>query len=92
MIGRACDIIGNTEFTAIFDKGYHKGSELKAAQVLGIKTLVAIPDISSASMAPDPAYNVAEFVYDKRNNIYTCPQGHTLTTNGNWYKKSNTSN
>lgn len=92
MIGRACDIIGNTEFTAVFDKGYHKGSELKAAQVLGIKTLVAIPDISSASMAPDPAYNVAEFVYDKLNNIYTCPQGHTLTTNGNWYKKSNTSN
>jgi transposase len=91
MVQRASNIVGNTKFTAVFDKGYHKGSELKAAQLLGVKTLVAIPDISSASMAPDPAYNVSEFIYTKKKNTYTCPQGHTLTTNGNWYQKSNTS-
>jgi hypothetical protein len=73
-------IVGNTKFTAVFDKGYHKGSELKNAQELGVKTLVAIPDISSASMAPDPAYNVSEFVYNKkkihtpvRRNKYLLP-------------------
>jgi len=92
MVQRASEIIGSTEFIAVFDKGYHKGSELKTAQRLGIKTLVAIPDISSASMAPDHAYNVSQFVYNKRKNSYTCPQGHTLATNGNWYTKSNTSN
>lgn len=92
MVERACEVVGNTKFTAVFDKGYHKGNELKTAQQLGIKTLVAIPDTSSASMAPDPAYNVSEFVYNKKKNTYTCPQGQVLTTNGNWYKKSNTSN
>jgi hypothetical protein len=92
MVQRASEIVGNSKFTAVFDKGYHKGSELKNAQELGVKTLVAIPDISSASMAPDPAYNVSEFVYNKKKNTYTCPQGNTLTTNGNWYTKSNTSN
>ena len=63
------------------------GSELKTAQELGIETLVAIPDISSASMAPDHAYNVCEFSFNAEQNCYTCPQGHTLITNGNWYKK-----
>jgi transposase len=92
MVQRASGIVGNTKFTAVFDKGYHKGSELKNAQELGVKTLVAIPDISSASMAPDPAYNVSEFVYNKKKNTYTCPQKQILTTNGNWYTKSNTSN
>jgi len=92
MIQRASDIVNSTEFNAVFDKGYHKGSELKTAQLIGVKTLVAIPDISSASMAPDPAYNVSEFVYNKDKNTYTCPQGNTLATNGSWYTKSNTSN
>jgi len=91
MVERASEVIGNTKFTAVFDKGYHKGSELKTAQKLGIKTLISIPDTSSASMAPDPAYNVSEFIYSKRKNTYTCPQGQVLTTNGNWYNKSNTS-
>lgn len=92
MVLRASEIIGKNKFTAVFDKGYHKGKELKAAQQLGVKTLVAIPDISSASMAPDPAFNVSEFVYSRRHNTYTCPQGEILRTNGNWYTKSNTSN
>jgi transposase len=92
MVQRASGIVGNTKFTAVFDKGYHKGSELKKAQELGVKTLVAIPDISSASMAPNPAYNVSEFIYNTKKNTYTCPQGNTLITNGNWYTKSNTSN
>ena len=87
MLRRAKTILGSTEFTALYDKGYHTGSELKAAHLMGIEMLVAIPDISSASMAPDPAYNVSEFIYNKENHTYTCPQKHTLTTNGNWYKK-----
>lgn len=92
MVQRASNILKSTKFTAVFDKGYHTGSELKTTQLLGVKTLVAIPDISSASMAPNPDYNVSEFVYNKPLNVYICPQGQTLTTNGNWYQKSNTSN
>lgn len=87
MVQRASDIVQNTDFTALFDKGYHTGSELKIAQELGVETLVAIPDISSASMAPDHAYNVSEFQFDLEQNTYTCPQGQSLSTNGTWYKK-----
>jgi transposase len=87
MLRRAQTILQTQEFTALYDKGYHTGSELKTAIDRNIEVMVAIPDVSSASMAPDPAYNVSEFIYDKNNHTYTCPQNHTLTTNGHWYKK-----
>jgi transposase len=85
MVRRAKSILGNGSFTALFDKGYHTGSELEIAQGLGIRTLVAIP--APASTAPDPDYNVEHFDYDPSKNVYVCPQGHTLTTNGSVYTK-----
>lgn len=87
MLRRAKTILQSNEFTALYDKGYHTGSELKTAIDRGIEVMVAIPDVSTASMAPDPAYNVSEFIYDKTKHSYTCPQQHILTTNGKWYKK-----
>ena len=87
MMQRAIETLGNNKFVALLDKGYHTGSELSAAQNLGVTTIVAIPDVSSTSMAPDPAYNVSEFTYHKRKHSYTCPQGNELKTNGSWYNK-----
>jgi transposase len=86
MLIRATEILGTTELTALYDKGYHTGSELKTAQDLGIETIVAIPDVSSN--APDENYNVANFIYSKEEDTYTCPQNHTLSTNGIWYTRN----
>ena len=85
MVRRAKSILGNTDFTALFDKGYYTGSELRIVQGLGIKALVAIPD--QASGAPDPNYNVQNFTYDQQKDTYTCPEGHQLTTNEKFYLK-----
>jgi len=52
MVKRASEIVNNTEFTALYDKGYHTGSEMKIAQDLGINTIVAII-LDVASNAPD---------------------------------------
>lgn len=87
MLQQAVEVLGNNDFTAVFDKGYHTGSEFKKADELGVDVVVAIPDISSSSMAPDPSYNVANFVFKEEENVYICPQGNTLKTNGRWYKK-----
>jgi transposase len=57
MVRRAKSILGTNDFTALYDKGYHTGSELKTAQDLGIKTIVAIPDVPSTSQAPDHRFN-----------------------------------
>lgn len=86
MLRRAKSIVGNSTFTALFDKGYHTGSELEIAQQLGITTLVAIP--APAASAPDPAYNLEHFVYDPKRDVYTCPEGTVLTTNGSVYTKN----
>jgi transposase len=86
MVQRAKSILRTSEFTALYDKGYHTGSELKTAQDLGIETIVAIPDIPATSQAPDHDYNSENFKYDPLSDTYTCPQGEVLRTNGTWYK------
>ncbi|XPQ31807.1 hypothetical protein ACNR9Q_15125 [Maribacter sp. X9] len=59
MLRRAKAILGTNSFTALYDKGYHTGSEFKVANDIGVDTLVAVPGIGRASQAPDPAYNTA---------------------------------
>ncbi|TDD96223.1 IS1182 family transposase [Flavobacterium cellulosilyticum] len=87
MLRRSKTILGHNNFTAIYDKGYHTGSEFKYANMLGIDVLVAIPGV--AAHAPDLAFDVEHFKYNKDNDSYTCPANEILTTNGNWYNKTN---
>jgi transposase len=89
MVRRAKSILRNNDFTVLYDKGYHTGSELKTVQELGIETIVAIPGVPSTSQAPDPNYNFEHFKYDEVADTYTCPQGEVLRTNGTWYKELN---
>jgi hypothetical protein len=85
MLGRASEILGTTNFTALYDKGYHNGREIKAGQDMDVNLLVAIPDV--ASNAPDIRYNMANFRYDNKKDTYTCPENKVLTTSGSWYNK-----
>lgn len=89
MLRRAKSILGTNQFKALYDKGYHTGSEFHIADQLGIATLVAVPEIGRSSQAPNPRYNAENFIYDKGSDSYTCPQGHTLASNQTWYKARN---
>jgi len=51
MVQRAKSILRTNEFTVLYDKGFHTGSELKTAQELGVETIVAIPGVPSTSQA-----------------------------------------
>ena len=84
MLQRAKAILKNNEFTALYDKGYHTGTEFKTAVDLGIEVMVAIPKV--AANAPNPEYNVENFNYIKKNDYYICPQGNKLTTTGTWHQ------
>jgi len=84
MLQRAKSILRTNDFTALYDKGYHTGSEFEIADKLGIKVLVAVP--KTATNAPNTAYNVENFTYDKENDLYICPQGNALTTTGKIHK------
>ena len=87
MVQRAKSILRTNEFTVLYDKGFHTGSELKTAQDLGVETIVAIPGVPSTSQAPNHDYNYEHFIYDETTDTYICPHGHTLRTNGSWYKE-----
>jgi len=86
MLRRTKTILNTSHFTALYDKGYHTGIEIKKALEMGVEIMVAIP--STSSNAPDESYNMSHFIYNESNDTYTCPQQQILTTNGNWYKKS----
>jgi len=86
MVENAIEIVGNNEFDAVFDKGYHTAEQLHNCHELGIETHVAIP--SPASNAPNKKYNVSEFVYNYQDDTYCCPAGEILKSNGNWYQKN----
>ena len=83
---RAKTILRTNEFTALYDKGYHTGSEFRKANNLEIDVLVASPKV--ASQAPNPDYNVENFEYDKATETYVCPQGELLTSTGKLHKSA----
>tara|TARA_R110002050_G_C8895145_1_gene509718 strand:+ start:94 stop:1662 length:1569 start_codon:yes stop_codon:yes gene_type:complete len=84
MLRRAKTILRSNDFTSLYDKGYHTGSEFKIADELEIDVMVAIPTV--AANAPNPEYNVENFTFDKTNDCYTCPQGEIMKTNGRWHQ------
>jgi transposase len=84
MLRRAKTILRSNDFTSLYDKGYHTGSEFKTADELGIGVMVAIPTV--AANAPNHKYNVENFTFDKIKDCYTCPQGEIMTTNGRWHQ------
>lgn len=85
MAENAIEIVGNNTFDIVFDKGYYTAEQIYKTQQLGLTTHVCVPN--PASTAPDHAYNVSEFTYNKEKDYYTCPAGQTLYSNGNWYNK-----
>ena len=70
MLQRAKSILRTNEFTALYDKGYHTGSEFKIADDLDIEVMVAIPGL--ASQAPNPDFNVESFSYVEDGDYYVC--------------------
>jgi hypothetical protein len=85
MVENAIEILGNSTFDAVFDKGYYTAEQIHKSQKFGVTTHVCVPN--PASHAPDKAYNVSEFTYNKVQDTYCCPAVEALKTNGNWYNK-----
>lgn len=85
MVRRTKTILGKTDLTILYDKGYHTGTEFDYAHKQGVTVIVAVPEV--ASHAPDIAFDVANFRYDKELDLYVCPAEKQLMTNGRWYTK-----
>lgn len=88
MVARSKSILRTSAFTALFDKGYHSGSEIAKCHQICVEVLVAIPAKPPSAQAVRPAYRTEKFIYDKENDQYTCPAGEILKTKGVWYQKN----
>lgn len=75
------------KLTALADKGYFNAEQLDACKNKGIITYVPQQGNQPHTGIPAPGFRGEDFRYHPKTDTYTCPEGHTLTTNGHWYKK-----
>lgn len=67
------------------DKGYHYGAELQKCADNQITTYVAYPDQDYKTK--EEGFRKEDFEYDAQKDVYICPTGEELTTNGTVYEK-----
>jgi radical SAM protein with 4Fe4S-binding SPASM domain len=76
-------------YTVLVDKGYHNGKQIEICKQANITTIVAQPEQGKSNEnGTSKDYLVAKFQYNHDTDTYTCPQGQTLQTTGNWHKKT----
>ncbi|WP_132055674.1 IS1182 family transposase [Pseudocnuella soli] len=73
--------------TALADKGYFNGEQLQRCAEDNVLTYVPPTYNRSQESIPASGYHLEDFRYHPCSDTYTCPEGHTLSSNGHWYKK-----
>jgi transposase len=69
------------------DKGFDTGAELKRCIENEVQTYVSPK--SRVHAGKDKRFNKEAFQYEEEKDVYICPEGKELKTNGRWYKKNN---
>lgn len=83
--------LGIEKMAVLADKGYHNGRQIQECANSNIATIVAHAEIvNSNSKGTTEAYMVDKFLYNEKDNTYTCPQGEVLRTTGTWHTKNRT--
>ena len=72
---------------ALADKGYHNGEQLQQCVLNDIVTFVAYQEVARKNIVPTPDYYGERFIYNEKEDIYTCPQGNEMHSTGTWYTK-----
>ena len=77
--------LGAETLEVLADKGYHYGAELQKCADNNITTYVAYPDQDYKTK--EEGFRKEDFEYDADKDVYICPIGEELTTNGTVYEK-----
>jgi len=80
----AKELLGVDKINCLTDKGYTTGVHIDTCTKNNITTFSSPKAHSSQD---NGLYNMNEFIYDEKNDTYTCPAKHVLNTNGNICKK-----
>ena len=85
MAVRTKELLQVDEMNVLADKGYHTGEELETCGKNNIKTYVSP---KAPATKDEGLYPVTSFVYNKEKDLYICPQGNEMRTNGTWHTHS----
>lgn len=80
------EVLKTEKLEVLADKGYHAGAELQACEQAGITPYVSPKEANNTKK--QEAYQKDKFEYDEEQDVYTCPQGKLLVSNGSWYQKN----
>lgn len=75
------------KITVLADKGYFNAEQLHACKQANVVTYVPQQGNQPHVGIPAQGYQGEDFIYHPKSDTYTCPEGHTLHSNGHWYKK-----
>lgn len=81
---QACEV---EAIAVLADKGYHNGEQITGCEKEQIKTYVSPQETPRTGLIPTAEYYGEQFRYNKKEDTYTCPQGHSMKTTGHWYEK-----
>jgi hypothetical protein len=73
----AREALGMGELTALADRGYYSGEEIKACHDAGIVPLV--PKVLTSNSKAEGRYDKSAFVYDRKGDAFRCPAGKYAT-------------
>lgn len=76
MATQALNAIGTERLTAVADRGYFRGEEIRACDQAGITTYLPKPMTSGAKA--NGRFDRADFIYDAQKNEYRCPADQAL--------------
>lgn len=69
----AREALGSQELTALADRGYYSGEEIKACDDAGIVPLV--PKVLTSNSKAEGRYDKSDFVYEPERDAFRCPAG-----------------
>jgi transposase len=69
----AREALGTSDLTALADRGYYGGEEIKACHDAGIVPLV--PKVLTSNSKAEGRYDKSDFVYDRERDAFRCPAG-----------------
>lgn len=76
MAKKACRAMGMGSVTAIADRGYYSGEEIRKCDQAGIAAIV--PNSATSNATADGRFGKDDFIYDLFRNEYRCPAGERL--------------
>ncbi len=74
---KAREATGCEEVTVVADRGYYTGEEVLACEGTGV--LPCVPKTLTSGNAKRGLFTGQDFIYDAKNDRYTCPAGQYLT-------------